>query len=79
MINNDFILILFLFILIVLTPRIKSIENFSVFDHKLYYPDVDCLYTKNNSCIIRPNNDTFYDFNNVCCDKKFKSDALRSL
>ena len=50
--NIEFIMLLILFLVIILTPQI-NIEKFSVFDHTLYYPDVDCLYTKQNSCIIK--------------------------
>ena len=72
--NIELIMLLILFLVIILTPQIKSIEKFSVFDHTLYYPDVDCLYTKQNSCIIKPNNDSFYDYNNNCCNKPLESD-----
>ena len=71
--NIEFIMLLILFLVIILTPQLKGIEKFSVFDHTLYYPDVDCLYTKQNSCIIKPNNDSFYDYNN-CCNKPLESD-----
>tara|TARA_B100001094_G_scaffold331602_1_gene400540 strand:+ start:6897 stop:7334 length:438 start_codon:yes stop_codon:yes gene_type:complete len=72
--NIELIMLLILFLVIILTPQIKSIEKFNVFDHTLYYPDVDCLYTKQNSCIIKPNNDSFYNYNNNCCNKPLESD-----
>lgn len=71
---NYEILMILLLVVVLILPKFTNIEKFSIFDHKLYYPDVDCLYTKNNSCIIKPNNYSFYDYNNLNCKQKFKSD-----
>tara|TARA_B100001093_G_scaffold350439_1_gene334980 strand:+ start:688 stop:1131 length:444 start_codon:yes stop_codon:yes gene_type:complete len=68
--NLDMVILFSLTILIFVVPRIKKIETFDVFNHELYYPDVDCLLTSDNSCIIKPNNDSFYKYG--CCDKDKK-------
>ena len=78
--NNELIILfLFLVIVVVIQTNKNKIEKFNMFDHTLYYPDVDCLLTKNNSCILRPNNVSFFDFNNLDCNKKFKSDKYYEL
>ena len=69
-INKEYVFIIILSFVVFILPNFTYLESFDVFNHKLYYPDVDCLLTKKNSCIIKPNNDSFYNYNNVCCKQQ---------
>ena len=69
--NNELIFILICIVILFNTYNIDKFEPFNnLFNHNLYYSDVDCLLTKENSCIIKPNNDSFYDYNTNCKKNK---------
>ena len=74
-ISNETIFIIFLISLIIIANicNINKREPFSnLFNQDLYYPDVDCLQDK--SCIIKPNNDSYYDYNINCKKNKLLKD-----
>ena len=75
-ISNETIFIIFLISLIIIANicNINKREPFSnLFNQDLYYPDIDCV--RDETCIIKPNNKSFFDYNTNCKKNNLMNDT----